>query len=266
MTLEADSNIVFANVEGDHDMGVPKDAVWDLGGHRLDVVLDGFDPDFCMEEGETISNGTFRVAVNATAHGNTGRGWIQFANLNGRDGLNLDLGNSILRLKHHEPNRNSTVCDFTCRPPCGETVYSGNQLEVYGVYKPQSTDGFNITMMDGSTLDLSGQDAPWNCNFSNSGGYANGSSTGCKVSFAAGATVAVNLAGRSDLMALADSGGHIILWAENAVPDVDLTAIVDELSVNDYSIASDKRGAWIRRMGGLVIIVNFDNLKGRRKS
>ena len=78
--------------------------------------------------------------------------------------------------------------------------------------------------------------------------------------------MAVNLAGRSDLMALADSGGHIILWAENAVPDVDLTAIVDELSVNDYSIASDKRGAWIRRMGGLVIIVNFDNLKGRRKS
>ena len=52
-------------------------------------------------------------------------------------------------------------------------------------------------------------------------------------------------------------------WAENAVPDVDLTAIVDELSVNDYSIASDKRGAWIRRMGGLVIIVNFDNQKGR---
>ena len=266
MTLEDDSNIVFANVEGDHDMGVPKDAVWNLGGHTLGVVMDGFDPDLCMEEGETISNGTFRVAVNATAHGNTGKGWVQFANLNGRDGLNLDLGNSILRLKHHAPNRNSTVCDFTCRPPRGETVYSGNKLEVYGVYKPQSTDGFNIMLMNGSTLDLSGQDAPWNCNFSNSGGYANGSSTGCKVSFAAGATVAVNLAGRSDLMALADSGGRIILWAENAVPDVDLTAIVDELSVNDYSIASDKRGAWIRRMGGLVIIVNFDNLKGRKKS
>jgi len=264
--LADDSSIVFANVDGNHDMGVPKDAVWNLGGRTLSVVLDGFDPDLCMEEGETISNGTFRVAVNATAHGGTGRGWVQFANLNGRDGLNLDLGNSILRLKHHAPNRNSTVCGFTCTPPQGETVYSGNQLEVYGVYKPQSTDGFNITMMDGSTLDLSDQDAAWNCKFSNSGGYARGSSTGCRVSFAAGATVNVNLAGRADLKALADVGGHIILWAENAVPDVDLMAIVDELAGNDYSIASDKSGAWVRRMGGLVIIVNFDNLKGRRKS
>ena len=266
MTLTADSRIVFANVEGNHDMGVPKDAVWNLGGHTLDVVMDGFDPDLCMEEGETISNGTFRVAVNATAHGGTGRGWVQFANLNGRDGLNLDLGNSILRLKHHAPNINSTVCGFTCRPPQGETVYSGNQLEVYGVYKPQSTDGFNITMMDGSTLDLSDRDAAWNCKFSNSGGYATGSSTGCKVSFAAGATVNVNLAGRADLKSLADAGGHIILWAENAVPDVDLMAIVDELAGNDYSLASDKSGAWVRRMGGLVIIVNFDSLKGRRRS
>ena len=51
----------------------------------------------------------------------------------------------------------------------GETVYSGNQLEIYGVYKPQSTDGFNITMMDGSMLDLSDQNAAWNCKFSNSG-------------------------------------------------------------------------------------------------
>lgn len=266
MRLTDDSSIVFANVDGNHDMGVPKDAVWDLGGHTLDVVLDGFDPDLCMEEGETISNGTLRVVVNATAHGKTGRGWVQFANLNGRDGLNLDLGNSILRLKHHAPNINSKVCGFTCRPPRGETVYSGNQLEVYGVYKPQSSDGFNITMMDGSTLDLSGQDAAWNCTFSNSGGYARGSSTGCKVSFAAGSTVNVSLAGRTDLKALADAGGHIILWAENAVPDVDLMAIVDEIAGNDYSLTSDKSGAWIRRMGGLVIIVNFDNLKGKTSS
>ena len=219
-----------------------------------------------MEEGETISNGTFKVAVNATAHGGTGRGWIQFANLNGRDGLNLDLGNSILRLKHHEPNRNSTVCDFTCRPPRGETVYSGNKLEVYGVYKPQSTDGFNIMLMNGATLDLSDQEAAWNCNFSNSGGYAKGSSTGCKVSFAAGATVAVNLAGRTDLKALADSGGRIILWAESDVPDVDLLAILDELSGTDCMLASDNAGAFVRRLGGLVIIVDFDSQKGRRKS
>lgn len=266
MRLTADSRIVFANVEGDHDMGVPKDSVWNLGGCTLTVVMDGYDPDFCMEEGETISNGTFRVAVNSTAHENTGRGWVQFANLDGRDGLNLDLGNSILRLKHHAPNRNSTVCDFTCRPPRGETVYSGNKLEVYGTYKPQSRDGFNIMMMNGSTLDLSDQDAAWNCNFSNSGGYAKGSSTECKVSFAAGATVAVNLSGRTDLKSLADANGRIILWAENAVPDVDLLAILGELSEQDYTLASDNAGACIRRMGGLVIIVNFDSHTGRKKS
>ena len=266
LNLTADSGIIFANVGGTHDMSVPKGAEWNLGGCTLNVVLDGFDPDLCMEEGETISNGTLKVAVNSTAHDNTGRGWVQFANLNGKDGLRLDLGNSILRLKHHAPNMNSTVCDFTCRPPRGETIYSGNQLEIYGVYKPQSTDGFNIKMMDGSTLDLSDQNVAWNCKFRNSGGYAKGSSTECKVSFAAGATVNVNLGGRADLKAFADSGRHIILWAENAVPDVDLTAIVDELASNDYAIANDGTGAWVRRMGGLVIIVNFKEIKRRRKS
>ena len=266
MNLTADSGIIFANIGGNHDMSVPKGAEWNLGGCTLNVVLDGFDPDLCMEEGETISNGTLKVAVNSTAHDNTGRGWVQFANLNGKDGLRLDLGNSILRLKHHAPNMNSTVCDFTCRPPRGETIYSGNQLEIYGVYKPQSTDGFNIKMMDGSTLDLSDQNVAWNCKFRNSGGYAKGSSTECKVSFAAGATVNVNLGGRADLKAFADSGRHIILWAENAVPDVDLTAIVDELASNDYAIANDGTGAWVRRMGGLVIIVNFKEIKRRRKS
>ena len=256
LDLTADSSIVFANINATHDMGVPKDSVWNLGGNTLRVVFDGQDPDFNMIEGETISNGTFRVVVNATAHNNTGKAWVQFANLDGRDGLNLDLGTSILRLKHQAPNRNSTVCDFTCNPLPEQTVYSGNLLEVYGTFKPQSTDGFNMKMMHGSTLDLSDLSSAWNCKFSNSGGYAGGSSTDCKVSFAANSVVKVKLAGRSDLATLAENKEHVLLWAENAVPDVTLRLILDEISGETYRMRKDGTGAGIRILEGLTLIVN----------
>ena len=54
-------------------MGVPQNAVWNLGGKTLSVVFDGNDPDFNMQLGETISNGTFKVIVNATTRSATER-------------------------------------------------------------------------------------------------------------------------------------------------------------------------------------------------
>ncbi len=254
--LTADSAIVYADISASHDMVVPQNAVWNLGGKTLSVVFDGNDPDFNMQLGETISNGTFKVIVNATAHNSTGKAWMQFAALNGRDGLNLDLGTSILRLKHCSPNRNSSVCDFTCNPLANQTVYSGNKLEVYGTFKPQSADGFNLLMMDGSAIDLASWSGVWSCAFANKGGYAGGSETGCKVSFDDGATVTVKLAGRADVATIADELGYVVSWPASAAPSASVRFLVDEVSAaGGYKLKRDAAGLRLRKQGGFVVIV-----------
>ena len=236
LDLTADSSIVYGK-SVTFDWGVPKNSVWNLGGKTLNLVMDGGDPDFNMAEGETVSNGTFKVTVNASAGGNKGKGWVAFAALDGRNGLNLDLGTSILRLKHCSPNRNSSVCDFTCNPLANQTVYSGNKLEIYGTFTPQSVDGFNLLMMDGSAIDLSSWNGVWDATFTNAGGYANGSDSTrpYKVAFADGATVTVKLAGRAGLETIANERGYIATWATTAIPAAATTFVLDAETAATYS-------------------------------
>lgn len=253
LNLTADSSIVYGS-SITFDWSVPKNSVWNLGGKTLNLVMDGGDPDFNMVEGETMSNGTFKVTVNPTAKNNTGKGWVQFAALNGKDGLNLDLGTSILRLKHCNPNKNSNVWDFTCNPRAGETVYSGNKLEIFGTFTPQSTYGFNLLMMDGSAINLSSWSGVWDCEFANSGGYAGGSEKDCKVAFADGASVQVKLEGR-DIASLASSGDYVMRWASAAIPG-DSTVFTLEDSLNrGYKLVKDNTGLKLVVRPGVMIIV-----------
>ncbi|MBR2838791.1 MAG: hypothetical protein IKE55_08415 [Kiritimatiellae bacterium] len=252
MDVTADSSIVMANLSGNHDMGVLQYA-WNLGGNTLTFVMDGADPDLYMEAGGTMSNGTFRVVVMPTADGN-GRAWMHFANLNGRDGLNLDLGTSILRMKDiGESTVNSKVCDFTCNPRANEWVYSARQMEVYGTFTPQSQDGFDLLMMDGSAIDLSAHSAPWDCHFTLTGTSGYGNSP--KVAFNAGATVTIKLAGRTDLEALADSGAYVVLWATDAVPDSSVKFVIDESNASDFHLKRDNTGLKVRKNLGLQVII-----------
>ncbi|MBR0056670.1 MAG: alkaline phosphatase family protein [Kiritimatiellae bacterium] len=248
LTLTADSAITYANLSGAHDMTVPQGAVWNLGGKTLTLTLDGYDPDFYMREGETISNGTFKVVVKSTAvnSGGTGyTGWVQLANLNGRDGLNLDLGNSTLRLQNYSPNNNSSVRDFTCNPPT-TGVFSKNAMAVYGTYTPPDNNcGFDLVMMDGSSIDLTGKSGVWSCKFTNTS--AGGDAATAKVSFSAGATVTVILDGRSDLEALAESKGYVLTWASNAVPADSVTFAPDAATAEKFTLRRDGTGLSLRK-------------------
>ena len=251
MDVTADSSIVMANLSGNHDMGVLQYA-WNLGGNTLTFVMDGADPDLYMEKGGTMSNGTFRVVVMPTADGN-GRAWMHFANLNGRDGLNLDLGTSMLRMKYiDESTVNSKVCDFTCNPRANEWVYSSRQMEVYGTFTPQSQDGFDLLMMDGSAIDLSAHSAPWDCHFTLTSTSAYGNSP--KVAFDAGATVTIKLAGR-DLDALSNSREYVALWAEDAVPDSSVQCVLDAATAEKFKLVRDSTGLKIRRICATRIII-----------
>ena len=259
LDLTADSSIVYGK-SVTFDWGVPKNSVWNLGGKTLNLVMDGGDPDFNMAEGETVSDGTFKVTVNASAGGNKGKGWVAFAALDGRNGLNLDLGTSILRLKHCSPNRNSSVCDFTCNPLANQTVYSGNKLEIYGTFTPQSVDGFNLLMMDGSAIDLSSWDGVWDATFTNAGGYANGSDSTrpYKVAFADGATVTVKLAGRAGLETIANEHGYIATWATTAVPAAATTFVLDAETAATYGsfyLRKDATGLKLCKPKGFMLIM-----------
>lgn len=134
----------------------------------------------------TISNGTLKVEVASTARNSSNQGyhaWVHIANLNGKDGLNLDLGGSTLRMEG--ATANASVCGFTATPKYGD-VKSTKTMEVYGTYLPASSYGFNMMMMDGSTVDLSGRTGSWNSRFSNTQNHLD---TNTKVSFAANATI-----------------------------------------------------------------------------
>jgi hypothetical protein len=243
----------MANLSGYHDMGVLQYA-WNLGGNTLTLVMDGNDPDFTLVNGGTMSNGTFRVIVMPTAYDGYGTGiaWVHFADMNGRDGLNLDLGTSVLRMKN--ASGNSKVCDFTCNSPTNHPVYSALKMEVYGTFTPQGPDGFNLLMMDGSAINLSEQSGTWNCHFTNAGGNAGGDGDNCKVAFDTGATVTIKF-GERDLDVLSNSHEYVALWATDAVPDSSVTFVIDDAIANDFQLKRDNTGLKVHKnLGSRVII------------
>ena len=259
MALTSDSSIVHDNNGSNHDFGVPANAIWNLGGQTLTVFVEGNDGDFNMEGGSTITNGTLRFSVETTTYNPQGKAWVGIVNLNGRDGLNLDLGASYLRLKYGNgfSTVNSTVHDFTCDPLPDSNVYSAHLLEVYGTYTPPSTSmGFNTKLMDGATLNLASASVPWDCAYANVGGYSSGSDKGCALSFADCAVITVNLAGRTDLETIATAQGLVATWATGKVPAATTTFVLDAATAadsNGYYLRKTDEGLKLHKKTGFII-------------
>ena len=211
LTMTEDSTLAFAAISATHDMTIPEGAVWNLGGKTLSVVMDGNDPDLQVKN-VTISNGTFTATVNA--YNNVTKGYVQIYKLHGGDGLNLDLGNTYLRLATTGV-ATSQVWDFTANPPDQANVvysHSTSRMQIYGTYTPQTVRGFNMTMMDGAVLDVSQWSGAYNCAFTNPKYNNSTANTSCTLQFAAG-TITVNLEGRSDLREIAKSASpYVVTW------------------------------------------------------
>ena len=226
LTLEEDSVLAFASLSSTHDMAMPSGAVWNLGGKTLSVVMDGTDPDLNVKD-VTISNGTFTVVVNA--YNNETKGYLQIYKLRGGNGLNLDLGNSCMRLAMTGV-ANSQVCDFTANPLDQANVvysYSTSRMQIYGTYTPQTVRGFNMTMMDGSTLDLLKWPGAYNCVFTNPKYSNKTDGTLCNLQFADNATITVDVHGRSDLKAIAKSASpYVVTWTTKPADTV--TFVLDD--------------------------------------
>ena len=250
LALTADSRLLFADISGNNDQTIGAGSVWNLGGRQLSIEMLGGNPDLNITE-STISNGTFAV----TQIGQ-GVAWLQIRALNGKDGLKLDLSTTILRLQTTAAG-NSSVFDYVAGVPYERRpLFSKNKMEVYGTYTPPPESfGFNMMMMDGSTMNLSEQSGTWSCSFVNSGGYVNGSDKPTSMSFKENATITINLEGRTDLKTIAKSESpYIVTWATKPA---DTTTFVLDAATQELGFKCKVTDAGLRLMKnkGLVIIV-----------
>ena len=100
-------------------------------------------------------------------------------------------------------------------------------MQIYGTYTPQSVRGFNMTMMDGSALDVSQWSGAYNCVFTNPKYNNKTDGTLCNLQFAANATITVDVHGRSDLKAIAKSASpYIVTWTTKPADTV--TFVLDD--------------------------------------
>ena len=250
LVLTADSRLLFADISGNNDQSIVAGSVWNLGGRQLSIEMLGGNPDLNITE-STISNGTF--AVTQIGHDVA---WLQIRALNGKDGLKLDLSTTILRLQTTTAG-NSSVFDYVAGVPFERRpLFSKNKMEVYGTYTPPPESfGFNMMMMDGSTMNLSGQSGAWSCDFANSGGYASGSDTSTSMSFKENATVTIKLAGRTDLKTIAKSESPFIVTWSSEPPDTTSFVLDDETAAAGYKVKRVTGGLRLSKDKGFVLIV-----------
>ena len=240
LLLTEDSTLRYGAVQNQHDMTLSAGAVWNLGGKTLSINLDGKDPDFWMDSGGvTISNGTIVISVGS----NITYGYFQMRDLDGSDGLNLDLGNSVRRL-----HSDSSVCDFTGNPSELAAGPSGTPgtLSIYGRYTPKSVYGQKYRLMDGATLDLSLWTGVWNCT----------NTEGLDLTFADGVKVSIALGDRTkaELQEIIDGDGFIVKWTSEPAEGVEFS-LDDATLERGYRIKRVAGGLRLRRSNGLTIIV-----------
>ena len=125
-------------------------------------------------------------------------------------------------------------------------------LNVYGTFKPVGAGFYGPTMQDGSTVDLSA----WKTNVAASSRFPLESSYTNKktMSFAAGATVTVDLSGLplADVRALASEGTYLTEW--DAKPNATFQLDADTRA-RKFLLKAEGGGLRLSYIGGLVILV-----------
>ncbi len=125
---------------------------------------------------------------------------------------------------------------------------STNPINVYGKFTPATTHFHGVEMQDGSTIDLTGWSGGWP--------LASDLNAGVKdVLFASGATVKIDISGRTDMKALAKSASpYLLTWS--SVPSNVTFAMADGSTyVDGVRLRYDETGLKVETMHGLVIMI-----------
>ncbi|MBQ9430067.1 MAG: hypothetical protein IJU44_00800 [Kiritimatiellae bacterium] len=122
-------------------------------------------------------------------------------------------------------------------------------LKVYGTFTPHTDYFYGCTMMDGSTIDLSGKTGAW----SQTSSFTGGNKT---VGFADNATVTVDLSGRDDLREISRSDSpYVILWEDGSAPVSSVTFVPDEQTASErYYFGVDATGLRLKYYAGSLLI------------
>ena len=126
-----------------------------------------------------------------------------------------------------------------------EALYEGTAnagtaaLNVFGTFRPVTSNYYGCALQDGATLDLSGWQGGWP--WSVTSAFATGANT---VSFAEDATIKVRRGAK---------GGKIVSWTEETTPPASVTFVRDPADTRPYSIVRKDDGLYV--VSGLTIIV-----------
>lgn len=148
---------------------------------------------------------------------------------------------------------------------CNSTYYVDNsgyagQMYVYGRFAPNTDRFYGATLQSGATLDLRARTGCFNT--TGSGHTAN--TARCTLGFASGAAITVNLAGRTDLGAIAKSDLPLVVqWATepNATFTLDpetakrFKLVKCAIETTDGETTTTVRGLRLRYKPGLIITV-----------
>lgn len=231
LTKDSYMNVLYRTVLGDGSGAV------DLGAHRLSVavptaILNVLSP--------AISNGTLAVS---------GNGWLRFdvaCSIDARLEVDCALG-----LREDIRVRDYVVGDNANAASSGNM----NKLEVYGKFIPNTDKFYGCTMLDESTIDLSGRTAALPAESALT-------STGLKfpssITFKDGATVTVHVDGRTDLNELSRTksddayAGYLMKW--DTRPDASVKFVLDGDAARKYRLACTDAGLVLRPAYGFMIM------------
>ena len=208
----------------------------DLGTHRLSATMS--DGQILYVTYPVLSNGTFAVS---------GIGWARFDHA-----CDIDA-----RFEVNSPI--AIMADLRVRDYV--VTYGGNEssgdkaLNVYGTFRPDTDMFYGSTMLDKSTIDLSGRTTALPAEAV----FAKYQPSRLSVSFAEGATVTVHVDGRTDLKELSRTkengayAGYLMKW--NTRPDASVKFVLDGDAARRYRLLCTDGGLVLCPSSGLVIVV-----------
>ena len=231
------------------DLAMPVQSTMDFGSdgwtlnlatHKLSVSLpNGV---VLIVKYPKIENGT----IAATAPNK--QGWIKFgapcdvdASLEVNCAMAIDAAD--IRVKNYVVNYD------------GPDSSGGKEMAVYGTFKPNTDKFYGCTMLDQSTLDLSGRTSALPAEAA----FTGGKPSRLSVSFQKDATVSVHVDGRTDLSELARTkvndayAGYLMKW--NTRPDASVKFILDGDAAKKYRLVCTDEGLVLRPPFGFMILM-----------
>ena len=172
-----------------------------------------------------LKNGTIKT---------TGEGWFHDRGIDGLEGGNLDIS-TILRL-----HGDSFLNNLTIRSEFSSVISdSGKTASVYGTFTPLSPYCFNVTLMDGSAIDLRERTDAWPIRFEN----------GITAAFEDNATITLTLAGRRFR-----GMEKVVSWTTPPSNLNTLTFVLDPYAEGFYTLKRFEDGLYVCAKGSVVLI------------